>query len=108
MKGVAKGNCDMRDLVSSEPAMHAEKQRPERSLDDQLTDGYARALAIEADCAATLRRIGDLSADASGETASSELHELAASLGAKRSELAILRTRLDNLRRSADPPGRLY
>jgi uncharacterized protein YlxW (UPF0749 family) len=80
------------------------------SLDHQLTDGYARALAIEAECLGTMRRIAAAAAAAADDETetSQEVKQLAARLGTLQAELKALRTELDERRRSVDPYGRLY
>jgi uncharacterized membrane protein len=75
-------------------------------LDDQLTDGYARALAIETECRRTVRRIAAAGGDAV-ET-SEDVKQLATKLAALRAELKALRAELDQRRRAADPYGRRY
>jgi hypothetical protein len=77
-----------------------------RSIEDELTDGYAQALAIEAECLETMRRMA--AADGGGGAPSDEAKQLAGRLGALQAELKALRLRLDEFRRSVDPDGRLY
>jgi hypothetical protein len=71
-----------------------------------LTDGYAQALAIEAECLRTMRRITD-AVDA-GTATSEEVKQLAKKLRSLEAELKALRAHLDERRRSIDPHGRLY
>jgi len=75
-------------------------------LDDELTDGYAQALAIEAECLRTMRRI--TAAVDAGTATSAEVKQLAKKLRSLQAELKALRTHLDERRRSVDPQGRLY
>jgi hypothetical protein len=77
-----------------------------RSLDDELTDGYARALAIEAECLSTMRQI--TAAVDAGTATSEEVRQLARKLRARQAELRALRAHLEERRRSIDPSGRLY
>jgi hypothetical protein len=79
--------------------------RIEPNVDYQLTDGYARALALEADCLTTLRGITDAAATGADPAV---LKRLATRLGDMQIELAELRAELDQLRRRIDPHGRLY
>jgi hypothetical protein len=76
------------------------------SLDDELTDGYAQALAIEAECLRTMR--GITAAVDAGTGTSDEVKQLARKLRTLQAELKALRTHLEDRRRSIDPNGRLY
>jgi len=77
-----------------------------RQIEEALTDGYAQALAIEAECLGTMRR---MAAAADGGTArSQEVTQLATRLGSLEAQLKELRARLDAFRRSVDPDGRRY
>jgi hypothetical protein len=75
-------------------------------LNRHLTDGYARALTLEAECLRITRRITAVSAGASenGAPQSTELASLSRRLGETRSELANLRADLERVRRRFDPP----
>lgn len=77
-----------------------------RRIEDQLTDGYARALSIEAECLGTMRRIA--AAADRGTAGSEEVNRLAARLRVLQTEAKTLRARLDEFRRAVDPDGRLY
>jgi hypothetical protein len=77
-----------------------------RSLADELTDGYARALTIEAECLATMRQISE--AAYGGSASSPDVRDLATHLGALQAELKELRALLEERRRSVDPHGELY
>ena len=72
-------------------------------LEDTLTEGYARALELEAERLRLERRIGELGASVrtGNEPASEEIATLAARLAHARGRLAGLRPLLDALRRRA-------
>lgn len=79
-----------------------------------LTDGYAEALALEAERTRIERRVGEVVRDAgevSAHSVTAELAELSERLETADGELARLRTLLRNLqgvrrrRRAAAPPG---
>jgi hypothetical protein len=78
------------------------------SLDDELTDGYARALTIEADCVSTLREIAAATAARPRAKPTVDVERLVTRLGSLQAELAELRAELDERRRAVDPWGRLY
>jgi hypothetical protein len=78
------------------------------AFDNELTDGYARALTIEAECVATMREISAAAAAQPGSAPSVDLQRLVTRLGALQAELAELRAELDDRRRAIDPRGRLY
>lgn len=84
---------------SGEDAGHSLQQ-----LEDTLTEGYARALALEAERWRLERRIGELGVDvSSGSTASSkELADVAARLSRTTGRLDGLRALLAALRERAD------
>jgi chromosome segregation ATPase len=81
-----------------------------RSIDDRvhdaLTDGYAHALALDAECVRLLRRITDLAAGGA-ERSSDELRRLTERLREAQEQLAELRSSLAQLRAEADPTDRL-
>ena len=80
----------------------AEEQSLER-LEDTLTEGYARALALEAERLRLERRIGELGAAVgSGAQAPDEIAMLASRLSQASSRLDGLRSLLAALRRRAD------
>ena len=72
-------------------------------LEDSLTDGYALALALEAERARVARHIGELAARAGddAEEKTRELTSLSHRLAGAESELASLRPTLTALRRRA-------
>jgi hypothetical protein len=78
------------------------------SFDDELTDGYARALTIEAECVATMREIAVAAAARPGTKPTADVRRLVTRLGELQAELAELRSELDERRRAVDPWGRLY
>jgi hypothetical protein len=78
------------------------------SFDDELTDGYARALTIEAECVTTMREIAAAAAARPDSEPTVDVQRLVTRLGALQAELAELRTELDERRRAVDPWGRLY
>jgi seryl-tRNA synthetase len=69
-------------------------------LEDSLTDGYARALALEAERARVSRTIGMLAADDGddAEQKTRELSSLSQRLARAETELATLRDTLNQLR----------
>ena len=73
-------------------------------LEDRLTEGYARALALEAERLQIERRIGQLGADvrSGSDESGEEIATLAARLSHASSRLAGLRALLAALRRRAD------
>jgi hypothetical protein len=78
---------------------------PDRGdLDHTLTDGYAWALTLDAECARLERSIGELAASLAGETNEAQARELSVLAGelvrAKRERQA-LRTLLASLRAEA-------
>ena len=94
--------CDEIRTLVDDPA-----EPPEASLEhleDRLTEGYARALALEAERLQLERRIGELGAavrrgsDESGD----EIADLAARISHTSGRLAALRALLADLRRRAD------
>jgi hypothetical protein len=79
---------------------------PEQSLkrlEDTLTEGYARALALDAERLRIERQIGELGADVSrGTRQGGEIETLAARLSDASGRLAGLRSLLASLRQRAD------
>jgi hypothetical protein len=80
-------------------------EEPTRAqLEDTLTDGYARALALEAECRRIERRIGELAAEvgrgANGAQAA-ELADLTERMSSTENELTSLRSLLATLRTHA-------
>ena len=82
------------------------------AIESTLTDGYAAALALEAERARIERRLGEVARDAgevSAHSVAAELAELSGRLETADEELARLRTLLHNLqsvrrrRRAAAP-----
>jgi hypothetical protein len=75
---------------------------PDRArLEDTLTDGYAWALKLDAECARLERRIAEYAAELTGESTDErarELSSLARLLGRRRRELESLRGLLTILR----------
>jgi hypothetical protein len=71
------------------------------AVENLLTEGYARALALEAESRRLLARIGTLAAglDAAGETAAAEISMLARRRAEADAEVARLREALAQLRR---------
>jgi hypothetical protein len=83
--------------------------RQDGFADEELTDGYARALFLEAECRSLRRRIRGVAAEHGDEIGGRpSQRELTERLGALQSELRELRTALDRKRRALDPRGRLY
>ena len=78
----------------------------ECALDDRLTDSYAHVLALEAECLAVMRCI--TAASTGGSEGSDQVGQMAIRLDALRAEIAELRARLDDRRRTIDPKGELY
>lgn len=73
-------------------------------LDDTLTDGYAWALALDAECARLERSIGEQAAALAGEASETRVQELsvlARELARAKRERQALRNLLSNLRASA-------
>jgi uncharacterized coiled-coil protein SlyX len=71
-------------------------------IEERLTDGYARALSLEAERARLERRIGELARRVSeGEGAVQELARLSDRLTEADARLTRLRTVLDSLRQHA-------
>jgi hypothetical protein len=71
------------------------------NLEDTLTDGYARALALDAECDRIERRLAEHAAQltsGSGDEHARELSALARLLALRRSELDALRDLLAHLR----------
>jgi hypothetical protein len=94
--------CDeIRTLL--DPQVEAHEQSLAR-LEDTLTEGYARALALEAEQWRLERRIGELGAGVrrGDEQSGEEITTLAARLAQASGRLAGLRDLLDALRRRAD------
>lgn len=94
--------CDeIRTLL--DPQVEAHEQSLAR-LEDTLTEGYARALALEAEQWRLERRIGELGAEVRGGEAQpgEEIATLAARLSQASNRLTGLRALLDALRRRAD------
>ena len=89
--------CDEIRKLLQQPAS-APDQSLER-LEDTLTEGYARALALEAERLRIEREIGALGADVSrGERTGNEIETLAASLSHASRRLEGLRSLLTSLR----------
>jgi uncharacterized protein YceH (UPF0502 family) len=78
----------------------------ERALDDRLTDSYAHLLALETECLAVTRCL--TAASKGGSDGSGQVGQMAIRLDALRAEIAELRARLDDRRRTIDPKGQLY
>ena len=75
------------------------------NLEDALTSGYARAMALEAEESRVQRRIADVAvalADEEGRLPDPELKQLAHELKATRGNLRQLRALLESLRRRAE------
>jgi|SRR5918911_491446 hypothetical protein len=73
-------------------------------LEHTLTDGYACALALDAECARLERSIGELAAELDGDSTEQQAHELsrtARRLGNSKRELVALRRLLASLRTEA-------
>lgn len=83
------------------------------AIESTLTDGYAEALALEAERSRIERRLGEIARDAgevSAHSVAAELTELSERLAAADEEIARLRALLQDLqgvrrRRRAAPPG---
>lgn len=71
-------------------------------MEHTLTDGYARALALEAESWRVQKRIGELAAEIETGEEAGELRALAHRLSVATHDLAGLRASLDMLRRRAD------
>ena len=71
-------------------------------MEHTLTDGYARALALEAERLRLERRIGDLAHSLSGPEQARELRVLAERLRSADDDLATLRGILTALQRQVD------
>jgi hypothetical protein len=75
---------------------------PDRArLEDTLTDGYACALSLDAECERLERRIAEHAAELTSESADEHAQELSAQarlLGNRRKELHALRDLLAHLR----------
>jgi predicted nucleic acid-binding Zn-ribbon protein len=67
------------------------------AIESTLTDGYAEALALEAERSRIERRLGEVARDASGEENLREFSRLAKSLEAADKELERLRSLLRDL-----------
>ena len=91
---------ELRSLVDGAAA----KRGPSLAvLEDRLTEGYARALALEAEQLRLERRIGELGAGVGrGEAPADEIASLAASLSHASRRLDGLRSLLAALRKRAD------
>ena len=93
--------CDEIRMLLQQPAS-APDQSLER-LEDTLTEGYARALALEAERLRIEREIGALGADVSrGERTGNEIEKLAARLSHASRRLEGLRSLLASLRQRTD------
>jgi ABC-type phosphate transport system auxiliary subunit len=92
---------EIRQLLSA-PNHGAEAPRLER-LEETLTSGYARALALEAERWRIERRIGEIAATLDDDSAegTAELTELSARLSEADGELSRLRGLLASLRTRA-------
>jgi hypothetical protein len=94
--------CDqIRDLLDRPLATRADSLE---LLEDILTEGYARALALEAERWRLERRIGELGADVEpgADQAGAEIATLAARLSQASGRLTGLRALLADLRERAD------
>jgi hypothetical protein len=93
--------CDEIQTLLERPASGPE-QSLER-LEDTLTEGYARALALEAERLRLERHIGERGGDVRrGESPGDDIPTLAARLSHTTSQLANLRTLLTGLRARTD------
>jgi hypothetical protein len=88
----------------SHAAAREEPPQTQAQLLDELTDGYAYALALDAECVRLLRRITALVADGV-EPSADELGRLSRRLRDAQRELAELRRRLTELRVEAFREG---
>jgi hypothetical protein len=70
-----------------------------------LSEGYARALALDAECVRIVRQLTELAAE---DAPREQLRALTARLGDAQRELASLRAQLLNVRRTVDPDGRRF
>jgi hypothetical protein len=94
---------DIRSLLQTPPT--AEDAPSLHAIEDLLTAGYARALALEAERWRLERRIAELAAAlgrGSEETRTSELRDLGRHLSAADGNLSQLRGLLSSLRTRAD------
>jgi hypothetical protein len=98
---------DMTTLFEKIDALLAEPGRDEPALaqiEHTLTDGYARALALEAERWRLERRIGEIAAklaDGDRERRTDELAKLAERISRTDGDLTVLRGRLTTLKRAA-------
>lgn len=83
-------------------AVLSEREEEVRRL---LNEGYARALALDAECVRIVRQLTELAAE---EAPREQLRALTARLGDAQRELATLRAQLRDLRRDVDPEGRRF
>ena len=80
----------------------ADPTMPLTVMEHTLTDGYARALALEAERLRLERRIGELAHRLDGPEQAGELRELAQRLRSADDDLASLRDVLVSLQRRVD------
>jgi hypothetical protein len=98
---------DMTTLFEKIDALLAEPGRDEPALarmEHTLTEGYARALALEAERWRLERRIGEVAAklaEGDRERRTQELASLAERISSADGDLSVLRGRLSVLRRAA-------
>src|SRR5690348_9490679 len=86
------------DEISALLARGEELDDPAR-LERTLTDGYARALRLEAERRRLQKQIGTLSADAANETARIQIAALIRQVETQEGDLGLLRAQLGLLRR---------
>jgi hypothetical protein len=88
---------EIRTLTAEINALMAEPAAPLERLEDALTTGYARALALEAERGRLERRLGEVAAAGDGDGA----RELAARVSSTDEHLTRLRALLGALRERA-------
>jgi hypothetical protein len=92
---VAKKLASVIDRIHALLAAIERGDQPDRArLEDTLTDGYAWALSLDAECARLERRISEQAAVLSGEKSAEELSSLARLLNRRRQQLTELRSLL--------------
>jgi predicted nucleic acid-binding Zn-ribbon protein len=103
MRGVADlpALLDRIRMLSDEPRDHGSRRRL-AEIDETLTDGYARALALEAEAWRIRRQQAELARTLHEPAHAHELQALAVRLAAAEDELARLRRALRPLHEYAD------
>jgi chromosome segregation ATPase len=96
---------DVRDLFERIAALIDSPEQDLARIERTLTDGYAQALALEAERSRLEKRMGELALDLNGrerERNVEELSRLARRLDGNSGELVELRGHLNDLRRHAE------